>query len=144
MSIYEVNPDTGNLRAEILDEAKVLICGDRNSQYGPPAQDFRRTADVLNSLGYRGPGGRELEAHDVAVIISAVKLSRIMWSPGKRDHWVDLAGYAACGYECVTEEGKTGPVQAGKHLLSNAQLEQLITEFERRMLLNAKQNRGKP
>jgi Domain of unknown function (DUF6378) len=90
-------------RARVLDEAKNLICGDRNNQYGEPHQDFQRTAGVLNALGYLAPDG-PLKAHDVAVIISAVKLSRIMWSPEKRDHWVDLAGYAACGYECVTKE----------------------------------------
>jgi hypothetical protein len=73
----------------------------RNNQYGPPTQDFDRTAGILNALGYRGPGGRQISSHDVAVIQIGVKLSRLTWSPGKLDSWVDVAGYAACGYECA-------------------------------------------
>jgi len=92
-------------RADALEEAKGLITGDRNNAYGPPTQDFARTAGALNAYGYRGPNGRELRAHDVAIMIMAVKLSRLMWTPKKRDHWVDVAGYAGCGYECaITEE----------------------------------------
>lgn len=109
-NVIRVNPEGAaeeprSPRAEVLDEAKDLVLGDRNNQYGPPTQDFQRTADALSALGYRnlGPEGeaRELDAHDVAVVLAQVKLSRIMWSPSKRDHWVDLAGYAACGYECA-------------------------------------------
>lgn len=94
-------------RAEVLDTAKFLVLGDRNNTYGPPTQDFQRTTGVLNALGFRktGPDGSivELESHDVAAILAAVKLSRLQWSPEKKDHWIDLAGYAACGYECVAE-----------------------------------------
>jgi uncharacterized protein DUF6378 len=86
------------LRSELLDEAKNLVTGDRNNAYGPPHQDFQRTAEAANAYGYRGPHG-PLEAHDIAILVSLVKISRLMWTPGKRDSWVDLAGYAACGYE---------------------------------------------
>lgn len=94
-------------RADVLDEARGLITGDRNNTYGPPMQDFTRTAGALSAYGYRGPGGRELQAHDVAIFVMAVKLSRLMWTPAKRDSWVDIAGYSGCGYECAAEEGKT-------------------------------------
>lgn len=95
-------------RAVVLDSAKTLVLGDRNNQYGPPTQDFDRTAGVLRSLGYCKSDGSRLAAHDVAIILASVKLSRIMWSPDKRDHWDDLAGYAACGYECVATEKGAG------------------------------------
>lgn len=93
-------------RAGVLDEARQLITGERNCTYGPPHADFQRTADAANAYGYRGPGGRLLAAHDVAILVSLVKISRLMWTPEKRDSWVDLAGYAACGWECVTETQK--------------------------------------
>jgi hypothetical protein len=32
-------------------------------------------------------------------MMALVKVSRISTSPSKLDHWVDLAGYAACGGE---------------------------------------------
>lgn len=91
-------------RADILDEAKNLITGDRNAQYGPPTADFARSAQILNAQGYSGPGGRPIEMHDVALMVIAVKLSRLAWSPGKRDSWADIAGYVGCGWECVVEE----------------------------------------
>ncbi len=94
-------------RESVLDEAKGLITGDRNNTYGPPHQDFQRSASAATAYGYRGPDGRELQAHDIAILVSLVKISRLMWTPGKRDSWVDMAGYAACGYECVVEAEKT-------------------------------------
>lgn len=91
------------LRTDLLEEANSLVTGDRNNSYGEPHQDFARSAGALTALGYRGPNGRNLEAHDMAIIISTVKLSRLMWSPLKRDSWTDIAGYAACGYEAAVK-----------------------------------------
>jgi hypothetical protein len=107
-------------RADMLDEAKGFVTQDRNNSYGPPTQDFRRSADVLTALGYRHTqlpasappcpacGARALAAHDTAIAVDAVKTSRLMWMPTKRDSWVDKAGYAACGYECAMTEGDDG------------------------------------
>jgi hypothetical protein len=104
------DPYPPSAREELLDEAKSLVTGERNNQYGPPHQDFQRTADALTAMGYRRldaqGDARELQAHDVAIALAMVKISRITWTPGKRDSWADLAGYAACGWECVTEEQK--------------------------------------
>jgi len=94
--------DLWSYRVSVLREAEDAITGDRNNSYGPPTQDFARTAGVLNALGYSAPNG-PLQPHDVAIMIAAVKLSRLMWSPDKKDSWIDLAGYAACGFECVVE-----------------------------------------
>lgn len=98
-------------REDILVEAINLITGDRNAQYGPPTQDFDRTAELLNVLGYRGPGGRKILKHDIAVIVTQIKQSRIVHSPGKRDNWTDTAGYAGCGWECVVEELEAGEIE---------------------------------
>lgn len=93
------------VRASILQEAEKLIVGDRNNQYGPPGQDFLRTANILTSLGYgKGDDNEVLEGHDVAIIMIALKLSRLMWSERKRDSWVDVAGYAGCGAEVARAE----------------------------------------
>ena len=96
--------ETESPRIALLNGAKELITGDRQNQYGPPAQDFKRTADILNAMGYRGPGGRLLVPHDTALMVMAVKMSRLVWSPGKWDHWADMAGYSGCGWECIMEE----------------------------------------
>lgn len=94
--------DGRNNRSDILQEAERLVNGDRNNQYGDPIQDFQRTADMWSA--YLGVAPGTLQPHDVAAMIAMVKLSRIAWSPEKRDHWADLAGYAACGYDCSVRE----------------------------------------
>lgn len=95
-------------RADVLEEAKRLITGDRNNSYGPPTQDFRRTAEALTAMGYKriDAEGNQLPLvpSDVAIMVAMVKISRLMHQRGKRDNWADLAGYAGCGYECSTEE----------------------------------------
>lgn len=96
--------ETRSVREEMLLEASGLVTGDRNNAYGPPWQDFARTANALTSMGYRGPDDRALESHDVAILVMMVKISRLMWTPAKRDSWVDIAGYAACGLECAIHE----------------------------------------
>lgn len=89
------------MRTSLLREAESLVVGDRNNSYGAPHQDFARSAGCLTALGYSGPDGRPMEAHDIAIIVTAIKLSRLMVTPKKRDSWVDIAGYAACGYEAA-------------------------------------------
>lgn len=87
-------------RASLLREAESLVDGERNIQYGSPSQDFERTAALWTAYL---DGKRYLEAHDVAVMMILLKASRLRWSPTKRDSWVDVAGYAACGWDTVEE-----------------------------------------
>jgi hypothetical protein len=90
----------------ILETANDAIHNDRNNDYGPPHQDFARTAKFWSAYL-----GIPLLPHDVAAMMSLLKISRISWSPQVEDHWVDLAGYAACGYEAwelTKDEGEDG------------------------------------
>lgn len=117
-------------RSQVIREADGLINGDRNNQYGPPTQDFERTAAILNAMGYRRPGGEPLMAHDVAILVMAVKLSRIAWQPDKRDSWTDTIGYAACGWECVVNEVADG--QLGNEIVVDKALAALQRHADRR------------
>lgn len=83
-------------RTRLLLDAEHIITQDRNNLYGPPTQDFDRTAQMWSSYL---TGKTEIKAHDVAAMMILLKISRIAWSPDNRDHWLDIAGYAACGYE---------------------------------------------
>jgi len=82
---------------DVLDEAKRLTSGERNNSYGPPNQDFAKTATM-----WRVILGVDVEPKDVALCMIALKLSRATWA-AKRDNWVDIAGYARCGFQCESE-----------------------------------------
>ena len=86
-------------RGDVLAEAKALIEGERNNHYGPPSQDFARTA-ALWTVVFKRP----FTAHEVAMAMMLLKISRLTWQPEKRDSWVDVAGYAGCGWETVAAD----------------------------------------
>lgn len=106
-----------NARKRVLDAADACVNGARNVDYGDPTEDFKRTAAYwnlhLNGILNRKLGGKEVDSGvsmvvrdlvdtwDVAIMMNLLKTSRLAWSPTKEDHWIDQAGYAACGAECV-------------------------------------------
>ena len=83
-------------RSAFLETVNALITGDRNVQYGEPTQDFERTARLWSVYL-----DKDLSPHDVAVCQILLKISRITHNPTKEDSWIDIAGYAACGWECL-------------------------------------------
>lgn len=95
-------------RADILHAAEKCVCGQRETDYGTPEDNFKTIAELweayLNKAPTRGVNVR-VEAKDVAVMMALLKIARIAAGGGKADSWIDLAGYAACGAECegVTE-----------------------------------------
>lgn len=80
----------------ILSEAESLVYGDRGRDYGPPWEDYGRTAEIFNAIT-----GRDLTAAEAITFMVAVKLSRTAVSPRKRDHYVDAAGYLDCLYRTI-------------------------------------------
>lgn len=106
-------------REQILFEAAKLIVGDRNVDYGDPYEDFRLTADLWESYMARivdRRGGLIIEPHDVAIMMSLLKVSRLSWTPNKKDHWVDIAGYIGCGWDCVTRDMNVAKRSADEQL----------------------------
>lgn len=111
-------------RRQILMEAAELIDGDRNVQYGDPNDDFTRISkywsthiggvfrrklheygvdDLYEYSAVLAILDNVLGSHDVAIMMGHVKDSRLSWDPYKRDTWADKAGYAGCGFDCVSE-----------------------------------------
>lgn len=83
---------------DMLEEAAAAVEGDRNDQYGGPQANFKRIAAMWGAYL-----GVPIEPHDVGAMLAIVKVSRIRETPQKKDSWVDLAGYAACGWDCARE-----------------------------------------
>lgn len=101
--------DRYTLRAELLREAEKISTGDRNKSYGEPDDHFQHVAKIANALGFRIDTGdgmiRELRGSDHTLYMLAVKLSRLLVGDMQhRDSWVDIAGYAGCGYETAELE----------------------------------------
>jgi len=91
-------------RVGVLQEAEKLITGDRNKTYGEPTENFQNIAALWNTqLGHKLVEGQAFTATDVALLMAQVKLARMITQP-KRDNFVDLAGYAACGWETQEKE----------------------------------------
>lgn len=85
----------------ILQEAHRLTHGDRNSTYGHPYDDYTCTAALATAI-LGDTLNRPITAHQMALIMCAVKLSRESRVP-KRDNLVDLAGYAWVARMCHEE-----------------------------------------
>ncbi len=85
----------------ILQEAHRLTHGDRNKDYGPPLDDYTRTANLVSAL-LAHKLKEPLTASEMAMTMICVKLSRQVHSP-KRDNMVDAAGYAWVAQDCIDE-----------------------------------------
>lgn len=99
--------DTGltkicQVQGDVLEEALSITKQARNQDYGPPQEDFEKQARMWSVIL-----GIEVKPHQIAMCMMASKLCRATVSPEKRDHWVDLAGYARCGWMCVDGDSAT-------------------------------------
>ena len=85
-------------REAVLEQAGQAVLSDRHEEYGPPEYNFADTALLWSAYLKSAYGVKlELTALDVANIMILLKMARLNTSPEKLDHYVDMAGYAACG-----------------------------------------------
>ena len=97
-------------RAEILEAARVCVCGERERDYGTPENNFG-TIGLLWGVYLRAThpelakvmAVNHITAKDVAAMMGLLKVARIA-TGSSPDSFVDLAGYAACAGEIATKE----------------------------------------
>ena len=82
-----------NKRTEILETAAELINGDREQDYGTPAENFQVIADMWSAYL-----GHAVSASDVCNMMALLKIARLRNGP-HRDSSVDGAEYLALGFE---------------------------------------------
>ena len=91
----ETEGQTIKPRVEALREAAKIITGDRDAQYGGPEENFGRIAQVWSMIL-----GVDVTREDVAMMMVGLKVARYASKSGYQpDTWIDIAGYAGCGYE---------------------------------------------
>lgn len=88
-------------RFDLLDAAKEAV-EERADEYGTPWQNHERIAVMWTAIL-----GIEVEPEQVALCLAAMKIARLATNLDHQDSWVDLAGYAATGSECLHEREKT-------------------------------------
>jgi hypothetical protein len=87
-------------RVQALREAASIIAGDRDVQYGGPEENFTRIAKIWSVIV-----GAEISPEDVAMMMVGLKVARYASKSGfQPDTWIDIAGYAGCGYEVGSVE----------------------------------------
>ena len=75
-------------KLSVLDEAKRIVSGSRNDDYGTPERNHARIAQMWSAYL-----GVEVTPRDVCAMMVLVKVSRDR-NAAKRDNAVDIAGYA--------------------------------------------------
>lgn len=77
----------------------VRIFNERNPKYGDMRVGMERVANIASIIT-----GMSLTAHDVALVLHAVKLSRLGNDRSNPDHYVDGVNYLAFAGELITED----------------------------------------
>ncbi|KKN88356.1 hypothetical protein LCGC14_0249190 [marine sediment metagenome] len=77
-------------KKSILEEAGELVAGPREDDYGPPIDDWKRTAAIWSAIL-----GITITAEQACMCMVGVKISRQVNKPS-RDNLVDAAGYLLC------------------------------------------------
>tara|TARA_R100000544_G_C2173099_1_gene33199 strand:+ start:166 stop:444 length:279 start_codon:yes stop_codon:yes gene_type:complete len=88
---------------KLLEEAKKLIGGDRQNDYGDKLKNHQNIADLWSVFLKT-----KITAHDVAICMALVKIARLM-NQHKKDNYIDLAAYGAIAGEInerITKEKK--------------------------------------
>lgn len=83
---------------DILTEAKHIVYGRGEKEYGHPIDDFNRVAAMWSAIL-----GTAVTAEQIGLCMIAVKLSR-QCNKAKRDNLVDIAGYAETVHRVLMEE----------------------------------------
>ena len=86
-------------RADILDTAKDYVTKDRAATHGDAERNFG-----LIAAYWSAHLNVNIRAHDVAVMMTLLKLARAKSNPKHADNWIDGCGYLALGGEAAGEE----------------------------------------
>lgn len=118
-------------RKEILEAASSAVhAEDMDHDYGKPEDNFETIAELWNTyIAASHDDWPSLNARDVAAMMILLKIARVATST-KADHWVDIAGYAACGGEIDTGgEEETATTYADNKELDTVVLQSLDKVF---------------
>ena len=85
---------------DLLDEAKKLIGGDRQTDYGDKLTNHENIANFWSIFLKT-----KVTPHDVAICMALVKVARLM-NQHKKDSYIDMAAYATIAGEIEARTNK--------------------------------------
>ena len=86
---------------EALQQAKELVEGDRQDEYGDKLKNHKNIAALWSTFLQKN-----ISAHDVAICMLLVKVARLKHRPTE-DCYIDMAGYAAIAGEIQDKDNDT-------------------------------------
>ena len=100
LSITEITEKEGKLdRNNVMEQAKELINGDRAKSYGDPVVSHTRIGRGWGAI----LGIKDISASTVALMMTWLKISRIVLKGNQKDSFVDAIGYLSLASECQEE-----------------------------------------
>ena len=86
---------------EYLEKANALIAGDREKDYGDKVHNHNNIARLWSAYL-----GTEIKAHDVAILMTLLKVARTKLGVVSEDTYIDMAAYSAIAGEIKFKEPK--------------------------------------
>jgi hypothetical protein len=83
---------------DILKSAQSIV-NQRGNEYGDMSASFVRASTIASAIS-----GKTISSYDIAVVMMAVKMSRIGHNKSKPDSWVDLVNYTTFAAQFADEE----------------------------------------
>ena len=86
---------------KLLEKANTLIAGDREKDYGDKVHNHNNIARLWSAYL-----GTEIKAHDVAILMTLLKVARTKLGVVSEDTYIDMAAYSAIAGEIKFKEPK--------------------------------------
>lgn len=104
-------------RFDMLAKTQKIVDGQRDKEFGDPLDNMKCAAKLIG--GYLGARrGDSIEAADVSIFMALFKIARLAGKRGSTDSWLDLAGYAAIGFDVQqrdqVKEERPAPKKRGR------------------------------
>ena len=100
------------------------VFNERNPKYGDMRVGMENVAQIATLIT-----GIHLTAHDVALVLHAVKLSRLNSDRKNPDHYIDGVNYMAFAGELITEEKDPYELEKAVQMAVTTPEEEPVGEF---------------
>lgn len=85
--------DSTDSREKCIQLLSDAVMKDRAREYGSPEDSFSEIARLWSWYL-----GKDISALDVSIMMILLKMARCKSNPAHLDNFVDIAGYAVCGF----------------------------------------------